>query len=115
MFFPPSKPAAKTTVKGPHLGFPGLQLNLSVDHIQLLGTLAMMSMSRQPGFKQQMEEFMSFLKQIQQAAEAIAVQMESVQQEFLKMNAKATERQVVEPQPNTYVNPIINQLFRLMH
>ncbi|RYD03480.1 hypothetical protein N752_18910 [Desulforamulus aquiferis] len=38
MFFPPSKPA-KTTVKSPMVpGFPGLQFNMSIDHMQLLGT-----------------------------------------------------------------------------
>lgn len=120
MFFQPSK-RVKTTVKRPILtGFPGLQLNMSIDHMQLLGAFVMMNLSRQPGFKQQMDEMMEFLQQMQTATEAIAVQMESVQTEFHKIKAKTAERQTAytELSPVTnqkYVNPILQTLVRFMH
>ncbi|RYD03479.1 hypothetical protein N752_18905 [Desulforamulus aquiferis] len=74
----------------------------------------MMTLSRQPGFKKQMEETMDFLRQIQQAAEAIAVQMEVVQTEFKKIKADEQIIEAVPRQTNQHGNPFLQHLFRLM-
>ena len=122
MFFPfmrPVPPPSKRTPLMPVI--PGLQLNLNVDHTQLLGTMIMMGLSRRPGFKEEMESFMSFLQRMQEAADAISIQMETVHQEFQKVKAKVAERsetpvqrEVPRQEGPMLVNPLLQHLFRLM-
>lgn len=121
MFFPPRRPGSGKHGPGSGVpimtGLPGLNLNLSVDHIQLLGTLAIIGLSRRPGFKEEIEQFVEFLRQVQAAAEAITVQMEAVQQQFDKAKAKVSQRQETaakRSEANPYLNPFLQHLFKFM-
>jgi len=126
LFFPPRKPGPAPAPKAkrkpwpgvPILkGFPGLQLNLNVNHMQLLGTLALMGLSSRPGFKEDMQQIMQFLQQAQAAAEAISAQVESMQAEFDKVKTRMAERQSSSPprpEANPYVNPFIQQLLKFL-
>lgn len=123
MFFPPRKTPGKGKEIPIMSGLPGLQLNLNINHMQLLGTLAMLGLSRRPGFREDIEEFMGLLRQFQEAADIITVQMENMQKEFQKVQAKVTERQGLqapwqESQNEAYphMNPfmLLQQLFQFM-
>ncbi|SHE58118.1 hypothetical protein [Desulforamulus putei] len=122
MFFPPRRPGPPPKGMPVISGIPGIQLNLNVDHFQLLGTLLMMGLSQRPGFKSELEELVAFIQKMQEAAEAISVQMETVQKEFLRVkskvakyqNVKPVQRETSRPQGNPYVNPLLQQLLRMM-
>lgn len=122
MFFqPPKKPGpTKSMPVMPGL-FPGLNLKLDVDHLQLLGTFVMMGLSRRPGFKEEMEQMMAFLSRMQEAAEAISVHMETVHEEFQKVKTKMADRPTGQiPQEGSrkgmppHFNPLLQHLIRLM-
>ena len=124
MFFhPPRKPGpTKGLPVMPGL-FPGLNLNLDVDHMQLLGTVVMMSLSRRPGFKEEMEQMMAFLTRMQEAADAISVHMETVNSEFQKVKTTMADRPTPMAIPQESIrkermpyhfNPLLQHLFRLM-
>lgn len=123
MFLQPRRPGSPSKGVPVQTGIPGLNLNLNIDHIQVLGTLLMMGLSRRPGFKEEMEEFMLFMQKMQEAAETISVQMESVHQEYAKVKARMQEptanvknvnREVVRQGGTPYFNPLLHHLFRLM-
>ncbi|MEG6522493.1 hypothetical protein [Desulfotomaculum sp. 1211_IL3151] len=123
MFFQPRRPGSPSKGLPVQTGIPGLNLNLSVDHIQVMGTLLMMGLNRRPGFKEEMAEFMLFMQKMQEAAETISVQMESVHQEYAKVKAKMQEpiangkdvkRETSRQEGTAYVNPLLQHLFRLM-
>lgn len=124
MFFnPPKRPdTAKGMPVMPGL-FPGLNLKLDVDHMQLLGTIVMMSLSRRPGFKEEMEQMMGFLTRMQEAADAISVHMETVHSEFQKIQPNVTSKPTPRAVPQVcsrkegmppHFNPLLHHLLRLM-
>lgn len=117
-FYPPKKPDNPPKGMPVMTGIPGLQLNLNVDHMQLLGTIMMMGLARRPGFKEELEEMMAIMKRMQEAAEAISLQMEAVDTEFNKVKTKVAERTQPQTAPKqvggTYVNPLLQHLFNLM-
>ena len=127
MFFPPRR--APKTVKEKSQGvpivsgLPGIQLRLDVDHMQLLGTLAMFGLSQNPGLKGMMQEFTGFVQQAQATADTLTVQMENMQKEFQKVQTKMMEmnsfqepvqesRRAGYPPPDPLM--LFQQLFRLM-
>lgn len=120
MFFPPPRKPSPPPKGVPMMtGIPGLQLNLNVDHVQLLGTVVMMGLARRPGFKEEMEEMMAFMKRMQEAVETIHAQMEAVNLEFQRVNAKVAEKQSTPQDPRqegggTFMNPFLQHLFKLM-
>ncbi|MEW6064664.1 MAG: hypothetical protein ACOY3U_04755 [Bacillota bacterium] len=122
MFFPPRRPGPPPKGMPIMSAFPGLQLNLNVDHFQLLGTLVMMGLSRRPGFKREMEELVTFIQKMQEAAETISAQMETVHSEFQRVKTRIAEQQNVKPvqqevpkqERTPYVNPLLYHLFRMM-
>ncbi len=124
MFYqPPRKPSPTNKVPVMPSLFPGLNLNLDVDHMQVLGTLVMMGLSRRPGFKEEMEQMMAFFTRMQESAEAISVHMETVHSEFQKVKTKMVDRPTPKQIPQEvnrkevrpyHFNPLLNHLFRLM-
>lgn len=124
MFFqPPKKPGTTKSMPVMPGLFPGLNLKLDVDHLQLLGTFVMMGLSRRPGFKEEMEQMMAFLSRMQEAAEAISVHMETVHAEFQKVKTKMADRPTPRQIPQEgsrkegmppHFNPLLQHLIRLM-
>ncbi|MEW6696392.1 MAG: hypothetical protein ACOY35_08465 [Bacillota bacterium] len=121
MFFSPARPGPPSKGMPVMSAFPGLQLNLNVDHYQLLGTLVMMGLSQRPGFKREMEELVTFIQKMQEAAETITVQMETVHHEFQKVRkiaeqpkTRPVQREVAKPERTPYVNPLLHHLLRML-
>ncbi|GAB6182015.1 hypothetical protein JCM14036_33340 [Desulfotomaculum defluvii] len=120
MFFQPRRPGPPPKGMPVQTGIPGLNLNLNVDHVQVMGTLLMMGLSRRPGFKEEMEEFMLFMQKMQEAAETISIQMESMHKEYSKVKARMQENTASVKRENSrqemvpYNNPLLHHLFKLM-
>lgn len=117
-YYPPKRPNNPPKGMPVATGIPGLQLNLNVDHMQLLGTIMMMGLVRRPSFKEELEEMIAFIKRMQEAAETISQQMEAVHAEFKRVKTKMAERTQPQNPPKhvggTYMNPFLHHLFNLM-
>ncbi|CCO08809.1 hypothetical protein [Desulforamulus hydrothermalis] len=122
MLFPFGRPGPPPKGMPVIPGLPGLRLNLTIDHFQLLGTLLMMGLSQRPGFKNQLEELVVFIQKMQEAAEAISVQMEAVHKEFSRVKARMAEYQNIQPDEQAaakpprsyYANPLLHHLLRML-